>query len=279
VSSLLDVRTLLAAVVALAAVAHPAGVQPPSPTDLATVLAAAARYLDQYEREVTAVIAHEDYQQHILSERKSRTLKSDLLILSDADSGWVEFRDVFEVDGLAVRDRDERIARLFMKPNPNALEQARRVSAEGARFNLSPSRTRFNRTLNVPLTALRFLRRQSQPRSSFRIERVGPSTITLRFKEERTPRVIGTRDGVAADGAFVVEPESGRILSTELNLPSKYAFARFKVEYAEQPKLKLWLPASMVESYNLPGNARIDGKATYTNFRLFTVDTSTAIGK
>jgi hypothetical protein len=276
------VRTLLAAVVALVAlvaVAHPAGVQPLSPVDLATVLAAAARYLDHYEREVTAVIAREDYQQHILSERKSRTLKSDLLILSDADAGWVEFRDVFEVDGLAVRDRDERIARLFMKPNPNALEQARRISAEGARFNLSPSRTRFDRTLNVPLTALRFLRRQSQPRSSFRIERVEPSKITLRFKEERTPRVIGTRDGVAADGTFVVEPESGRVLGTDLNLPSKYAFARFKVEYAEQPALKLWLPASMVESYNLPGHARIDGKATYSKFRVFKVDTSTTIGK
>jgi hypothetical protein len=273
------VRTLLAALVVLVAVAHPAGVRQPSPADLATVLAAAGRYLDQYEREVTAVIAHEDYQQHILAERKNRTLKSDLLILADVDVGWIEFRDIFEVDGLAVRDRDERIARLFMKPNPNALEQARRISAEGARFNLSPSRTRFNRTLNVPLTALRFLRRQNQVRSTFQIERVEPSKITLRFKEERLPRLIGTNDNVAADGSFTVEPASGRVLGTELNLPSKYAFARFKVEYAEQPKLKLWLPASMVESYNLPGNARIDGKATYTNFRLFTVDTSTAIGK
>lgn len=274
-------RTLLvpAAAVALA-LARPVGApQQLSPATVESVLAAAGRYLDQYERDVTAVIAHEDYQQQILSERKVRVLKSDLLILADADWGWVEFRDVFEVDGLAVRDRDERIARLFMKPNPNALEQARRTSAESARFNLNPSSTRFNRTLNVPLTALRFLRRQNQARSTFHLDRLEPAKVTLKFKEERQPRLIGTKDNVAAQGSFVVDPESGRILSTDLNVPSKYAFARVRVQYDEQPSLKLWLPSSMVESYNLPGNARIDGRAAYSSFRTFKVETSTTIGK
>jgi hypothetical protein len=267
-------------VVAVALVVGRAAAAPQSsPPELASALAAAGRYLEQYERDVTAVIAHEDYQQHILSEKKARVLKSDLLILADAEWGWVEFRDVFAVDGQGVRDRDERIAGLFMKQNPNALEHARRISAEGARFNLNSSSTRFNRTLNVPLTALRFFRRQNQARSTFRIEKQEPSTITLRFKEEKQPRLIGTRDGVAAEGSVVIEPKSGRILSTELKLPSKYAFASFKVDYSEQPSLKLWLPASMTESYNIPGNARIDGRAKYSNFRVFRVETSSVIDK
>jgi hypothetical protein len=273
------VRALTVTVLFGLTIARLAGAPQSVSPDLAAALAAAAGYLEQYEREVTAVIAQEDYQQHILSERAARTLRSDLLILAEPEWGWIEFRDIFEVDGRGVRDRDERIAQLFMKPNPNALEQARRISAEGARFNLSPSRTRFNRTLNVPLTALRFIRRQSQAHSTFQLDKVEPSRVTLRFKEAKLPRLIGTKDNVAAEGAFVIEPASGRILSTELYVPSKYAFARFRVEYAEQPSLKLWLPASMVESYNIPGNAMIDGKATYSNFRVFKVDTSTTMGK
>jgi hypothetical protein len=247
--------------------------------DVASVLVAAGRYLDQYERDVTAVIAQEDYQQQVLSESRVRLLKSDLLIIADAEWGWVEFRDTFEVDSLRVRDRDERIARLFMKPDPNVLEQARRISAEGARFNLNPTGLRFNRTLNVPLTALRFLRRQNQDRSTFRVDRADASKITLKFKEQGLPRLISTQDNVAAEGVFVVDAQSGRVLSSELSVPSKFAYARFKVEYAEQPALNLWLPATMVESYIIPANPTIDGRATYSHFRAFKVETSTEIGK
>ena len=74
-------------------------------------------------------------------------------------------------------------------------QQARRIADEGARFNLSPQRFAFNRTLNVPMTALRFLRRPNQHRSTFRVDRVEPSRVVLRFKEEATPRLIGSEDG------------------------------------------------------------------------------------
>ena len=166
-----------------------------------------------------------------------------------------------------------------MKPNSNALEQARRIASEGARFNLSPGSTKFNRTLNVPFTALRFLRRPWQPRSIFTIAHGEPSKVTLNFKEREHPRLIGTRDNIASEGTFVVDPTSGRILSTDLIVPSRDVYARFKVEYVEHPELKLWLPATMVESYNIPGNAMLDGRATYSNFRMFRVETSTTIGK
>ena len=254
--------------------------QPARPPDLDSLLRAAGRYLEQYERDVTAVIAQEDYVQRVLAEARVRRLRSDLLILSEELVGWVELRDTFEVDGERVRDRDERIAQLFMKPHPNAWQQARRIVDEGARFNLSPRRFAFNRTLNVPMTALRFLRQPNQNRSAFRVDRVEPSRVVLRFKEEATPRLIGSEDGAPASGSFSIDPDSGRILRTEFVLATRRITARFTVEYAEQPALKLWLPASMVESYRFPsGASSMDGQATYSNFRMFRVETSTSIGK
>ena len=99
-------------------------------------------------------MAQEDYEQRVLSEARVRRLRSDMLILAVEHAGWVELRDTFEVSGNRVRDRDERIAKLFMKPNPDAIEQAKRIASEGARFNMSPRMFPLNRTLNVPLTAL-----------------------------------------------------------------------------------------------------------------------------
>jgi hypothetical protein len=247
---------------------------------LESVLTAAGRYIEQYERDVTAVIAQEDYLQRVLSEARVRRLRSDMLILAVEHAGWVELRDTFEVDGNRVRDRDERIAKLFMKPNPDALEQARRIASEGARFNISPRTFSLNRTLNVPLTALRFLRRPNQGRSTFQLDRVEPSRIILKFKEQAKPRLISSDDGSAATGSFTIEPMSGRVLESELQLVTRRVSGKFSVVYAEQPALKLWLPASMTESYSFGGaSATLSGRATYSNFRMFRVETSTVIDK
>ncbi len=274
-------RALAAAVVlAFGAAGVPATLTTQPEPDLESALRAAARYLAQYERDVTAVIAQEDYLQRVLSEARSRRLRSDILIIAQEHAGWVELRDTFEVDERPVRDRDERIAKLFMKPNPNAFQQARRIVVEGARFNISPRTFPLDRTLNVPLTALRFLRGPNQHRSTFQLDRVEPSRIVLKFKEQASPRLIATDDGAAATGSFAIEPISGRVLESEFQLVTRRVAARFIVVYAEQPALKLWLPASMTESYMFGGaSASMDGRATYSNFRMFRVETSTVIEK
>ena len=194
--------------------------------DLESALGAAAKYLALYEREVTAVIAQEDYVQRVLNEARVRRLRSDILIIAQEDAGWVELRDTFEVDERPVRDRDERIAKLFMKPNPDALQQARRIAGEGARFNISPSAFPLNRTLNVPLTALRFLRGPNQHRSTFQLDRVEPSRIVLKFTERTHPRLIATDDGAAAIGSFTIEPLSGRVLESEFQLVTRRVAAQ-----------------------------------------------------
>ncbi len=182
-----------------------------------------------------------------------RRLRSDLLIIAEANVGWVEFRDTFEADGQRVRDRDNRAAQLFLKPDANALQQAKRIAGESARFNLSPQR------LCVQPHAQRAadgatLPAAAQP-DSIDISASIASTrlrVVVKFKEQASPRLIASEDGAAASGSFTLDPASGRVVRTEFRLATRRVLGTFTVEYAEQPALKLWLPASMVERYIFP---------------------------
>jgi hypothetical protein len=60
------------------------------------------------------------------------------------------FRDVFERDGKQVRDRQERLAALFLKGSSrSAFEQARAIMDEGARYNIG----NVARNINMPTLA------------------------------------------------------------------------------------------------------------------------------
>jgi hypothetical protein len=256
---------------------------------LPDILSRAAAYLERYEQQIPSVIAQEDYLQSFggingLTDRARtvRRLRSDLLILAD-ETGWVEFRDVYEVDGKQVRDRDDRLMRLFMQPNPDSRVQAGRIVAESARFNLDVPRLRFRRTLNVPMTALRFLRRENQSRSAFTlgtVERRGAREVaTVRFSEEAQPPLIGSNEPGRTAGSFTVDAESGRVLKSVLSVTGSSVAATITVDFAEQSTLGLWLPAAMQENYafRTTMTVNIDGRATYLNYRQFKVDTSMTI--
>lgn len=62
------------------------------------------------------------------------------------DGGWLPFRDVFEVDGRRLRDRDDRLVRLLLHPSRSSTERAQRIMAESTRYNLG----RITRTINIP---------------------------------------------------------------------------------------------------------------------------------
>ena len=261
-----------------------AGQKPASSDNVRAVLESAALYLEQYERAVAAIVGAETYVQSIPIEGTSRTLKSDLVIVSDPGEGWVEFRDVYERDHTAVRDHDDRIAALFMKPNPNAAAQARRIANESARFNLMPRRVAFQRNLNVPFTALRFLRRVNQPRSYWELDRsaevAGRVADVVSFNERSVPRLIGTKQDVGARGLFWIDRETGAVLRSELRVPAATFRAALAVNYKADPALKLWLPDVMLEQYMIliGGTAiEISGRAEYSNFRQFKVDASISL--
>jgi hypothetical protein len=85
--------------------------------------------------------------------REGRELKSDLLLVKLGDENfWMQFRDVFEVDRKPVRDRDQRLAKLFIEAKADARTQADSIQQESARYNLGP----LMRTINVPIMALLF---------------------------------------------------------------------------------------------------------------------------
>ena len=273
------------------------------PPALADVLARAGAYLTDYQDRVTSVMLEEDYTQRrtlvtVVSgspsansnvvATESKRLRSDIVMTVEPGPRWVTFRDVFEVDGRPVRDRDDRLAKLFLAPSDINLDQAGRILAEGARFNVHPQ---LNRTLNVPFTTLVFLLQAHQPRSDFTIEGAetidGQRAVRLRFSERARPRILRSDNDAPARGTFWIEPASGRVLRTELVFQAplnrgvriETVTATIGVRYARESRTGLWLPSVMDERYifgNLDSGT-ITGTARYSNVRQFQVDTSSTL--
>src|SRR5262249_51833907 len=143
-----------------------------------------------------------------------RDLKSDvLLVRAPAGDRWIQFRDVFEVDGKAVRDRQERLTKLFLQPSASAQQQVDDIAASSARYNIGG----INRTVNLSVLALNVLEPQNRPWFSFKGRRAG-NTFELDYQEERTGTLIraGGDHAVPSRGRFTVDAASGSVLSSEL---------------------------------------------------------------
>ncbi len=258
----------------------------PAQTAVETAVAEAGNYLRTFTEEVAGVVLEERYLQQAQGRVVSaRELVSDLAIMGDPRFGWVEFRDVFNVDGKPVRDRQDRVVELFANPSADSLAQAQRIVQEGARHNLSPAGVQFARTVNLPLAALMFLRLENQSRSKF--QRVSLDTISgrrvliVRSEEVSMPRLIASGDNAPVRARFWIEQGTGRVLRTELEMSSRRGTtniqALIEVEYGEVPEVGLWLPRQMEENYNFSDGmnrpiANVFGRAIYTNVRKFRVD-------
>ena len=80
-------------------------------------------------------------------------LKSDfLLVRPPGAERFVEFRDVFEVDGRPVRDRQDRLTRLFLDTSANT-DRIRAIIEDSARYNIG----NIPRNVNTPMLPLVFL--------------------------------------------------------------------------------------------------------------------------
>jgi len=127
---------------------------------LASVLEAAALYVAQFKQDLSAVVAEEVYFQESRNAglsalgsteaRQRRMLRSDLLLVNVAPGRYVQFRDVFDVDGPPVRDRDSRLAQLFFDASPSAVAQREPILEASARYNIG----NVVRTVNVPTMPL-----------------------------------------------------------------------------------------------------------------------------
>ena len=254
---------------------------PAQDVSLEDLLARMGAYVVAFERDMAAVVSEETYEQAVapqgLLPAGLRNLKSEVLMARTAETGWVTFRDVIEVDGRAVTDRADRLIQLFIKPTGDSRDQVARIIEASAKYNLGWVR----RSINYPTMVLEFARLGEQARSQFRrggtIRVGGIEAREIRFTERAMPRLIKTPDDAAASGSFWVEEATGRILRTELRVTTGSTASTIGVSYGHQPKLDLWLPVLMTERYSTPRQPTISGRAIYTNFRRFDVQVATII--
>lgn len=284
----------------------PTGSAAQNTPSLAQVLDRAARYTTTFHEQLSGIVAEETYIQEARSVGTARTrkvqrrrLKSDLLLVRPANADrYVEFRDVFEVDGIAVRDRQQRLLALFVEPTAQSRNQLRAIIDESARYNPG----NINRNINTPMLALSFLAPAMQPRFRFSrarqrepqrlgtvadadaanrpLFRVATEMWVLAFRERERPTVIRTTRGAdfPAAGRIWLDPATGAVLMTELVMTNRSISATVTVSYQSEPLLGLQVPVAMQEQYD--GRAEtIDAFATYGRFRRFQVKTTEVLGK
>jgi hypothetical protein len=213
-------------------------------------------------------------------------LRSDfLLVKPERGDEWVSFRDVFEVDGVAVRDREERLRRLFLEPGVQARTQLMAIMEDSARFNLGA----VERTVNVPLFCLRFLTPENRPRFRFktagRRQSDGVDVWRIEFEERARPTIISDRadHDMPAKGWFLVDQVTGAIAESGLRIDEQGFTTEIIVTFRRDPALGMWVPARMDETYrtarqrSMTGMPRlepiVEGTAFYSNFRRFQVKT------
>ena len=287
------VRTAASVGVAIALLLlRPAAAQEPALRD---VLRRAASYVSGFSQQLSGMVAEETYVQDAAAAPGGRApgvshreLKSDFLLVQiPGPNQFVEFRDVFEVDGRPVRDRQDRLTRLFMGSSSGG-PQAAAIVAESARYNIG----RVTRTMNTPLLPLLFLTAGNQPRFKFkRSNDVRPDTVktaelaqghfgitaevwVVDYREREKGTVIRTPQGkdLPANGRFWLDPNTGRVLMSELKSEDTPVKATVDVSYQSEPLDGLSVPAEMRERYELsPDGMLVTGTATYGRFRKFSV--------
>jgi hypothetical protein len=267
--------------------------------EVAAVVGKASLYVQEYEAKFSGLVAEERYEQ-TLSKLKNRgtvtsrelvqrtewaldtkrELKSDYLLVKAPDvPGWLPFRDVFEVDGQKVRERDERLQKLFLEAPASAWDRASEIVNESARFNVG-----FTRNINLPTLGLMFLHPDYRDRFVFR--KSGETTVEglavwqVDYREQAHPTIV--RNGgadLAAEGTVWVDPTDGRVVRTTVRFTAESSSAETVVSYRPNNKLAgIWLPAEMRETMTA-GDTKLEALASYSNFRRFQVTTDVQIPK
>jgi hypothetical protein len=210
------------------------------------------------------------------SAARNRRLKSDFLLVSVSTAqDWVPFRDVFEVDAQPVRDREQRLARLFLKPSLDSLEQANRIQDESARYNLG----NMKRTVNNPVLGVVVVQADMQHRFKYSLgridQKVGPNVWIIEYQEHARPSIVRGRSDLDlfAHGRIWVDAETGRILKTEVLLDQPTLRARITSSFRYDERFEIAVPFEMQEEYKFDNGTRVAAIATYERFRRFDVST------
>ena len=270
---------------------------------LDTVLARASEYAATFRQQLSGIVAEETYVQDTRTAMgmdvtvdgrgtrptSHRELRSDFLMVR-AEGTYLEFRDVFEVDGRRVRDRQERLARLFLSGDAGR-DQIVQITEESARYNIGS----VYRNINTPALPLVFLEERFRDRFTFkRVDAtapalvrgwtqgnrssfvVSPETWVVDYQEAERRTIIqrhGTGGDVPARGRMWIDPQTGRVLMTELQVGDPLMQATIDVAYGADRIPGMLVPVEMRERYiNNRDRVTITGTAVYGRIRRFGVE-------
>jgi hypothetical protein len=259
-------------------------------SEVGAIVDRATAYVDEFQRRFGSMVTEERYEQSVQEAMAigARTrpqfervvLVSDFLLVQVPGEGWMPFRDVFERNGQKVRDREERLARLFLNGSSrSSVDQARQIMLEGARYNIGT----IERTINLPTLPLVYLTPAHRDRFTFELgKRDAQDGTEVEYREVKGPTYISTRGArdIPSTGRFWVDEATGAIRRTELDAVDSTVEAHIKVTYRMDDGLGLWVPVRMEERYrDRRTTAEVRGVATYSRFRKFQVSTSEEVAQ
>jgi hypothetical protein len=290
----LAVAFVLAVTSAIAAQAGGSKEQDP-PYSVDALVERAVAYVERFQQNFGSVVSEERYEQRLrripiagntnVQPRggggpQETTLVSDFLLVEVKGEGWLPFRDVFERDGKPVRDREARLATIFLKGGRNAFDQARAVMDEGARYNIG----NINRNINTPTLTLAFLTGRHRGRFEFKLGKRDDAEpgVVIEFRETGRLTFVATTGGrdLPVRGRFVISEADGTVLRSELDALDTGVEAHIIVTYQKDDGIGLFVPARMEDRYRRPRDPmEVYGVATYSRFRRFQVSTSEELAK
>lgn len=243
-----------------------------SKTSIESVLAKASAYVAEYRQQLTYVMATERSKQTLIggfSGRAEESLASDVyFVYIPADKVWMAVRDVEVVDGKAVKDRDNVREML----NSGQVGAARALKDRNARYNLGT----ILRNFNEPTLSLLVLDEQHKSRFTFARQGARGSSVTLSFVEKTQPTLIidtGAKPAFSR-GEFTIDSNTGRVERAKLQVRLSGGIdASLTTTYRADPKLKMWVPATFEEEYNMGGRRpeKISAESKYSDFSRFDV--------
>jgi hypothetical protein len=279
--------------VAVVLPASPAAAQEPT---LATVLERAATYVSEFHRQLSSLAGEEVYVQDWKTVWKShgregatehghRVTKGDLLLVKPPGAdAWVGYRDVYEVDGTLIHDRDDSLVTAFHDGSLSTDTRIKTILDETAKYNIGD----IQRNVNWPVFPLLFLERPNHFRFRFKLAtdrrpaapsaesassgafRVSTEVWVIEYDEKVSGTMIKTDNhkDLPSHGRFWIEPATGRVLMSELVAQNRMIKAVLDVSYQSAPLLGMLVPVEMHELYEgRRNNSRIEAVATYGRFR------------
>lgn len=260
-----------------------------------TILSSAMRYVMNYEQQFALLLSDEHYVQELQrppnpGDNLSRsnpgggmraggamnvqTFKSDFLLvqLGMDGEGWMPFRDVFEVKGKKVRERNDRLLKLFLDNDKGAFDKAARLNDASAKHHLG----NVARTINIPTLGMMLL----HPRVNERFEFTdgGEETLNGRvlrkalYREVARPTLIKTTRGrdLALTGTIWIDPFNGAVVKSEMNAADPAVRCQVVVTFRRDEALAMWVPEKMEEYYKAAlAVDDILATATYSNVRKY----------